>query len=75
VMIRKSERQSYKKALILTPRLNADHIFFTNGKSARVVKIEQNEDTLQPFLWITLESKPAKKRRELRARWTEAGIK
>lgn len=75
VMIRKSERQKYRKALIVTPsRLNLEAIFFTNGKSSRVEKFEMSENPGEPFLWITLESKPAKKKRELKERWRRAGI-
>lgn len=74
VMLRGSSRQKFRKALIQTPKLNAQAIFFTNGKSAYVEKIETNEDTLQPFIWITLESKKSLKIKAFKKRLKDAGL-
>ncbi len=76
VMLRRSARQKYKKVLICTPRLNASAITFVNNKSAYVSgPIKQSENPQEPFLWITLESKPEKKKREFRERLARAGVK
>lgn len=60
VMIRYSRKQKYRKVKALTPNLKpiSTYLFFTNGKSARILlPIVRSENSEEPFLWLTLEKK------------------